>query len=168
MKSREKVLFVVVSLLLVGVIILAVLLFNSKNSNKKKIDKLQEQVSNMTTNNNELNDKIKELENNSSNKKSGTCTYTKTYLFIDYLDYQGDVPTDKYIIVDIFQSRTPEIIKYNSSEFNIDFANNKYYEFTFKASLLDGQINKESLIDVKPTDRLGLDQVQENCLDNMD
>ena len=167
MKSREKVLFVVVSLLLVGVIILAVLLFNSKNSNKKKIDKLQEQVSNMTTNNNELNDKIKELENNSG-KKSGTCTYTKTYLFIDYLDYQGDVPTDKYIIVDIFQSRTPEIIKYNSSEFNIDFANNKYYEFTFKASLLDGQINKESLIDVKLTDRLGLDQVQENCLDNMD
>lgn len=167
MKSREKVLFVVVSLLLVGVIILAVLLFNSKNSNKKKIDKLQEQVSNMTTNNNELNDKIKELENNSG-KKSGTCTYTKTYLFIDYLDYQGDVPTDKYIIVDIFQSRTPEIIKYNSNEFNIDFANNKYYEFTFKASLLDGQINKESLIDVKPTDRLGLDQVQENCLDNMD
>lgn len=167
MKSREKVLFVVVSLLLVGVIILAVLLFNSKNSNKKEIDKLQEQVSNMTTNNNELNDKIKELENNSG-KKSGTCTYTKTYLFIDYLDYQGDVPTDKYIIVDIFQSRTPEIIKYNSSEFNIDFANNKYYEFTFKASLLDGQINKESLIDVKPTDRLGLDQVQENCLDNMD
>ena len=167
MKSREKVLFVVVSLLLVGVIILAVLLFNSKNSNKKKIDKLQEQVSNMTTNNNELNDKIKELENNSG-KKSGTCTYTKTYLFIDYLDYQGDVPTDKYIIVDIFQSRTPEIIKYNSSEFNVDFANNKYYEFTFKASLLDGQINKESLIDVKLTDRLGLDQVQENCLDNMD
>lgn len=167
MKSREKVLFVVVSLLLVGVIILAVLLFNSKNSNKKKIDKLQEQVSNMTTNNNELNDKIKELENNSG-KKSGTCTYTKTYLFIDYLDYQGDVPTDKYIIVDIFQSRTPEIIKYNSSEFNVDFANNKYYEFTFKASLLDGQINKESLIDVKSTDRLGLDQVQENCLDNMD
>lgn len=167
MKSREKVLFVVVSLLLVGVIILAVLLFNSKNSNKKEIDKLQEQVSNMTTNNNELNDKIKELENNSG-KKSGTCTYTKTYLFIDYLDYQGDVPTDKYIIVDIFQSRTPEIIKYNSSEFNVDFANNKYYEFTFKASLLDGQINKESLIDVKPTDRLGLDQVQENCLDNMD
>ena len=167
MKSREKVLFVVVSLLLVGVIILAVLLFNSKNSNKKEIDKLQEQVSNMTTNNNELNDKIKELENNSG-KKSGTCTYTKTYLFIDYLDYQGDVPTDKYIIVDIFQSRTPEIIKYNSSEFNIDFANNKYYEFTFKASLLDGQINKESLIDVKPTDRLGLDQVQENWLDNMD
>ena len=167
MKSREKVLFVVVSLLLVGVIILAVLLFNSKNSNKKKIDKLQEQVSNMTTNNNELNDKIKELENNSG-KKSGTCTYTKTYLFIDYLDYQGDVPNDKYIIVDIFQSRTPEIIKYNSSEFNIDFANNKYYEFTFKASLLDGQINKESLIDVKPTNRLGLDQVQENCLDNMD
>lgn len=167
MKSREKVLFVVVSLLLVGVIILAVLLFNSKNSNKKKIDKLQEQVSNMTTNNNELNDKIKKLENNSG-KKSGTCTYTKTYLFIDYLDYQGDVPTDKYIIVDIFQSRTPEIIKYNSSEFNIDFANNKYYEFTFKASLLDGQINKESLIDVKLTDRLGLDQVQENCLDNMD
>ena len=167
MKSREKVLFVVVSLLLVGVIILAVLLFNSKNSNKKKIDKLQEQVSNMTTNNNELNDKIKKLENNSG-KKSGTCTYTKTYLFIDYLDYQGDVPNDKYIIVDIFQSRTPEIIKYNSSEFNIDFANNKYYEFTFKASLLDGQINKESLIDVKTTDRLGLDQVQENCLDNMD
>lgn len=167
MKSREKVLFVVVSLLLVGVIILAVLLFNSKNSNKKKIDKLQEQVSNMTTNNNELNDKIKKLENNSG-KKSGTCTYTKTYLFIDYLDYQGDVPNDKYIIVDIFQSRTPEIIKYNSSEFNIDFANNKYYEFTFKASLLDGQINKESLIDVKLTDRLGLDQVQENCLDNMD
>lgn len=167
MKSREKVLFVVVSLLLVGVIILAVLLFNSKNSNKKKIDKLQEQVSNMTTNNNELNNKIKKLENNSG-KKSGTCTYTKTYLFIDYLDYQGDVPNDKYIIVDIFQSRTPEIIKYNSSEFNIDFANNKYYEFTFKASLLDGQINKESLIDVKLTDRLGLDQVQENCLDNMD
>lgn len=167
MKSREKVLFVVASLLLVGVIILAVLLFNSKNSNKKKIDKLQEQVSNMTTNNNELNDKIKKLENNSG-KKSGTCTYTKTYLFIDYLDYQGDVPTDKYIIVDIFQSRTPEIIKYNSSEFNIVFANNKYYEFTFKASLLDGQINKESLIDVKPTDRLGLDQVQENCLENMD
>ena len=167
MKSREKVLFVVVSLLLVGVIILAVLLFNSKNSNKKKIDKLQEQVSNMTTNNNELNDKIKKLENNSG-KKSGTCTYTKTYLFIDYLDYQGDVPNDKYIIVDIFKSRTPEIIKYNSSEFNIDFANNKYYEFTFKASLLDGQINKESLIDVKLTDRLGLDQVQENCLDNMD
>ena len=167
MKSREKVLFVVASLLLVGVIILAVLLFNSKNSNKKKIDKLQEQVSNMTTNNNELNDKIKKLENNSG-KKSGTCTYTKTYLFIDYLDYQGDVPTDKYIIVDIFQSRTPEIIKYNSSEFNIGFANNKYYEFTFKASLLDGQINKESLIDIKPTDRLGLDQVQENCLENMD
>ncbi len=167
MKSRKKILYVVISLLLVGVIILAVLLFNSKNSNKKKIDKLQEQVSNMTTNNNKLNDKIKELENNSG-KKSGTCTYTKTYLFIDYLDYQGDVPTDKYIIVDIFQSRTPEIIKYNSSEFNIDFANNKYYEFTFKASLLDGQINKESLIDVKTTDRLGLDQVQENCLDNMD
>ena len=167
MKSRDKVLFVVVSLLLVGVIILAVLFFNSKNSNKKKIDKLQEQVSNMTTNNNELNDKIKKLENNSG-KKSGTCTYTKTYLFIDYLDYQGDGPTDKYIIVDIFQSRTPEIIKYNSSEFNIDFANNKYYEFTFKASLLDGQINKESLVDVKQTDRLGLDQIQENCLDNMD
>lgn len=168
MKSREKILYVVVSLLLVGVIILAVLLFNNKNNNKKEIDKLQEQVSNMTTNNNELNDKIKDFENNSSNKKSGTCTYTKTYLFVDYLDYQGDVPTDKYIIVDQFQSRTPEIIKYNNSEINIDFVNNKYYEFTFKASLLDGQINKESLIDVKPTDRLGLDQVQENCLDNMD
>lgn len=129
--------------------------------NKKKEIKSDE--SNNSAIVDELNSKIKTLEEENNKFKSKDCRYTETYFFVDYYDYQGDVPTEKYIIVDKFQAHEPIIIKYDSSKFNIDFEKRQNYEFTFTSLISNGVELKKTIVDIKPTDKIGLDQIQESC-----
>ena len=129
--------------------------------NKKEEIKSDESINSAIVD--ELNSKIKILEEENNKFKSKDCIYTETYFFVDYYDYQGDVPTEKYIIVDKFQMHEPMIIKYDSSKFNIDFEKRQNYEFTFKSIVTNGVEGRKTIVDIKPTDKIGFDQIQESC-----
>lgn len=126
------------------------LIINNKNL-KKEIENLNEQLNEKNNIKENINEEIK------------NCTYTKTYYFIDYLDFIGTVPTDKYIIVDKFQTQEPEIIKYNSSNFDIELEKNAYYEITFSSVISDGKEFKKMVTNIVKTDKIGFEQIQQNC-----
>lgn len=114
--------------------------------------------------------------------KEYDCSFTKTYRVVNLLDgYIAEVPEWSYIILDQFQNhsaiaiRIPSLLKNKLQE-------NKYYEFTYTIKGSDKiistmeDINKYLVLDdstadlkvtlnIKQTDKQGLEQVQENiCL----
>ena len=147
---------------IVSVLLCGILLFELTGCGKKK-EEIKSDESNNSAIVDELNSKIKTLEEENNKFKSKDCRYTETYFFVDYYDYQGTVPTDKYIIVDKFQAQEPIIIRYNSSKFNINFEKGKNYEFTFTSIISNGVEDKKTVVDIKPTEKLGLEQIQESC-----
>lgn len=149
---------IIIGILTIGIVSSCIFLAINKSKIMKENKKLKEQISTIE---NEL--AIEKEKSNKQNDKISSCTYTKTYYFIDYLDFEGDIPTDKYIIVDKFQTNEPQIIKYDSSKFNIDFEKNTNYEFTFTSGVLDGKEFKKTVTNINKTDKLGLDQIQEEC-----
>ena len=147
---------------ILSILFCGTLLFGLTGCGNKK-EEIKSDGGNSSTIVDELNLKIKTLEEENSKLKSKDCRYTETYFFVDYYDYQGTVPTDKYIIVDKFQAQEPIIIKYNSSEFNIDFEKGKNYEFTFTSTIKNGVEGRKIIVDIKPTDKIAFDQIQESC-----
>ena len=133
-----------------------------------------------------LNTTLKKANHNTINNstlnyvtKTYDCTFTVTYRVVDLLaNYIYDDPTYSYIIVNKFQQHNP-IIHYLPTIQKENLKLNKYYEFTYH---IKGTGNIENIYDVvnniytehldneklsvtlsiKETNKLGLDQIQEN------
>lgn len=125
-------------------------------------------------------------DNNKISKKSEEekyydCSFTRTYRVVDLLDgYIAEVPEESYIVLDAFQTHSAFTHKI-SSEAKKNLEVNKYYEFTYylkgrgiindiedvrnSISALNSIKSDNSLkvlLEVKETNKEGLEQVQEN------
>lgn len=125
-------------------------------------------------------------DNNKISKKSEEekyydCSFTRTYRVVDLLDgYIAEVPEESYIVLDAFQTHSAFTHKI-SSEAKKNLEVNKYYEFTYylkgRGIINDIEDVKNSisalnsiksdnslkvLLEVKETNKEGLEQVQEN------
>ena len=154
---------IIIGILILGILGVCILLVFDKRNIIKEKNNLKDEVKSLKE---ELNIEKQKQDTKNSDIVEDTkeCTYTKTYFFIDYYDYQGDVPSEKYIIVDQFQDHAPKIIKYSTNMFDIDFEKGANYEFTFKSGIRNGIIEDDWLINIEKTDKLGMEQVEESCV----
>lgn len=116
---------------------------------------------------------IKELNNNDENNDktddTKSCTYTETYQFLDYYENDNLFYSDSTfnIILEKFQSKTgPKIESLNKSTFDKNFVKGKNYEITYKKTVTfynGNTYESYNILDIKLTDKEGLDQIQENC-----
>lgn len=135
-----------------------------------KSQKLAKEKGNLESNLNKYIDENKNLQNDikTSNEKlnsykNKTCEYTRTFLYLGDYKYTADVPTHKFIIVDRFQEHSPQILEINTEEFDIDFKPRHNYEITFSESINNSSYDKPTIKEIKETDKVGLDQIQEGC-----
>ncbi len=100
--------------------------------------------------------------------ETGECLFTKTYRIVDVTKYKGEDDTLKYIILDQFQVKDPFIVKLTKDQVS-SLTKDQNYEFTFSGDKrYQKSENREifqnyELIDIKETDKVGLDQLQEAC-----
>lgn len=173
--KKEKVKTVTVICLLIIIIVSVAFIILQRS----KITSYREDI-------NSCQEKINLLENQVADKQEETkyydCTFTQTYRIVDKLDgYIAEVPEKSYIIVDKFQSHGAyaHLILTDLKD-NLEV--NKYYEFIYQVkgtgiindiSDVTSHITDESLekvpngilrvkLSIKETDKLGLDQIQEN------
>ena len=131
-----------------------------------------------------LKEEVKVNDNDSIDKEVYyDCSFTQTYRVVDLLDgYVAEVPEMSYVILDKFQMHGAyaHII---SSEQKKKLEVNKYYEFTYylkgttkdkindindvlSYSSFNNQIKSDNslsvLLEIKETDKLGMEQIQEN------
>ena len=131
-----------------------------------------------------LKEEVKVKDNNNIDKEVYyDCSFTQTYRVVDLLDgYVAEVPEMSYVILDKFQMHGAyaHII---SSEQKKKLEVNKYYEFTYylkgttkdkindindvlSYSSFNNQIKSDNslsvLLEIKETDKLGMEQIQEN------
>ena len=131
-------------------------------------------------------DNVKEeVTDNTTNTKEVyyDCSFTKTYRVVDLLDgYIAEVPEMSYVVVDQYltHSAYSHII---TSELKKKLEVNKYYEFTYylkgttkdkindindvlSYSSFNNQIKSDNslnvLLEIKETDKLGMEQIQED------
>lgn len=128
----------------------------------KKNNKLQSEVNDLKKNENLV------IEDNGFVKE---CTYTETFQFVDYYNYDGinKSDVDFYIILDKWLSKEPiKIERINSNIFDVEFVKGNNYEITYNIKVsYDGETNlfteNKEIIDIKSTIKEGMDQIQETC-----
>lgn len=128
----------------------------------KKNNKLQSEVNDLKKNENLV------IEDNGFVKE---CTYTETFQFVDYYNYDGinKSDVDFYIILDKWLSKEPiKIERINSNIFDVEFVKGNNYEITYNIKIsYDGETNlfteNKEIIDIKSTLKEGMDQIQETC-----
>lgn len=128
----------------------------------KKNNKLQSEVNDLKKNENLV------IEDNGFVKE---CTYTETFQFVDYYNYDGinKSDVDFYIILDKWLSKEPiKIERINSNIFDVEFVKGNNYEITYNIKVsYDGETNlfteNKEIIDIKSTLKEGMDQIQETC-----
>lgn len=131
-----------------------------------------------------LKEEVKVKDNNNIDKEVYyDCSFTQTYRVVDLLDgYIAEVPEMSYVILDKFQMHGAyaHII---SSEQKKKLEVNKYYEFTYylkgttkdkindindvlSHSSFNNQIKSDNslsvLLEIKETNKLGMEQIQED------
>lgn len=103
------------------------------------------------------------------------CEFTVTYKIVNLLEnYIYEVPEYSYIVIDKFQQNNP-ITHYISTEQKNNLEVNKYYEFTYHIkgtgnitsiyeviNNIDSNKNLNVSLSIKETNKLGLEQIQEN------
>lgn len=168
--KNKKILRIIFQLfILLLMISLSVLLYiknlDAINKNKKYInEKKYSESLEKTINNLELENKHLKLEiDNNKPADEKICTFTHTYRFIEFLDYKGTVPTEKYILVAKYQDG-PVVIRINTEKISINFEVGKNYEFEFENLYkYRSDLSVANLVNVKETDKSGLDQIQDIC-----
>ena len=132
--------------------------------------KLAKEKGNLENNLNKYIDENKNLKNdieNSNEKlnsyKNKTCEYTQTFFYLGDYKYTANVPKHKFIIVDRSQEFSPQILEINMEEFDLNFKYNHNYEITFTESINKSSHDKPIIKEIKETDKVGLDQIQETC-----
>lgn len=128
----------------------------------KKNNKLQSEVNDLKKNENLV------IEDNGFVKE---CTYTETFQFVDYYNYDGinKSDVDFYIILDKWLSKEPiKIERINSNIFDVEFVKGNNYEITYNIKVsYDGETNlfteNKEIVNIKSTLKEGMDQIQETC-----
>lgn len=135
-----------------------------------------------------LKEEVKVKDNDNIDKEVYyDCSFTQTYRVVDLLDgYIAEVPEMSYVVVDQYltHSAYSHII---TSELKKKLEVNKYYEFTYtlkgttnnKINNIDDVLSYFSfnnairsdnrlkvLLEVKETDKLGMEQIQEDICKN--
>ena len=131
----------------------------------------------------ESNDKITndDVENDNADQITLDCSFTRTYKIIDLMDeYRAAAPERSFIIVDQFQFFVP-VVHSLPTKLKENLKVGKYYEFTYhikgkmnslkELEMMDvvGMVVEEhpdndnltTTLQIKKTDKLGLDQTQE-------
>lgn len=130
----------------------------------EQISNLTTKVNNLTNENNELREKLEQYES----LEEGECKFTRTYRVVDILDYQTDDNTAKYVILDQFQENLPFIVNLPNDQVAI-LVKGENYEFSFSGDKKYKNSEHQKLFanfqlnNIKKTDRVGLDQIQEEC-----
>lgn len=165
-----KYIIIVLSILVIGMSGYIIYLYNAAESLNKDI-KVE-------------NNEDKDIVQNKNLEKEYDCSYTKTYRIVNLLDgYIAEVPELSYIVLDAFQTHSAFTHKI-SSEAKKNLEVNKYYEFTYylkgrgiindendvRSYISSTEINQNNMedsklkvtLEIKETDKLGMEQVQEN------
>ncbi len=89
------------------------------------------------------------------------CAVTKTFRLITILEEYDADPEFVYVVMDQFQLFRPFVIKIPIRFYNI-LEVNQYYECDLKGTDKD-DISDLIVMEIRKTDRSGLDQIQESC-----
>ena len=119
---------------------------------------LEEEISVVKTENVMLAEELFSMD------KAGTHTYVQIFRYLHDCDYDGDTTgSGRAIIADQFQAGYPVLIVLDSAHYDYDFVPGQNYEITFTREIMkNGYPSDPHVIDVQPTDKLGLEQVMES------
>ncbi len=149
-----------------------------KNSKLKKIEEknddyikqiitLNKKVEEETEKNSELLTKLEKYEPEVI--ETGECVFIRSYRVVDIMNYQTTDNTSKFVILDQFQEFQPFVVNLTKDQAAALIKNNSY-EFTFSGnrkhqkSEYNELFKNYELTNIKETDKVGLDQLQEPCL----
>lgn len=161
---KKSILYILIVLLIASLVGL-VYLFVDNNKLQADIKDYKLQIKELN-NNDENNDKTDDTSNLDDTK---SCTYTETYQFLDYYENDNLFSSESTfnIILEKFQSKNgPKIESLNKSTFDKNFVKGKNYEITYKKTVTfynGNTYESYNILDIKLTDKEGLDQIQENC-----
>ena len=122
--------------------------------------------------------KVEDLTNkDKENNKNTTedivykeCTYTRTYEFKDYYNYNTTDENSYFVVLDTYLSKTGPIIeKVTTDIFPKNFAKDKSYEITYHTEIrYDNNKNiisqSKEIVSIKKTDKTGMEQEQGACV----
>lgn len=153
---------------LLSAILLAILI-TTTILNKKELSDLNSEVDSYKK-------KVEDLTNKEDNKNTledivyKECTYTRTYEFKDYYNYNTADENNYYVVLDTYLSKTGPIIeKVTTDIFPKNFVKDKSYEITYHTEIrYDNNKNiisqSKEIVSIKKTDKTGMDQEQGACV----
>lgn len=152
-------------------IILLVILITIIILNKKEVSNLKSEVDSYKKKVEDLTNKDKEDNKNTTEDiVYKECTYTRTYEFKDYYNYNTTDKNNYYIVLDTYLSKTGPIIEKISTDiFPKNFKKDNSYEITYHTEIrydTNKKIISENneIISIKKTDKTGMDQEQGACI----
>ena len=134
----------------------------------EQITKLTEKINILTSENENLKNKLEKYE--PEILEEGNCKFTKTYHVIDIMDnYEPeDDNSSKFVILVQYAIQQPFIVNLPNDKVVL-LTEGEDYEFSFSGSKKYKKSENQEiftnfeLINVKKSDKVGLDQVQEEC-----
>ncbi len=152
-------------------IILLVILITIIILNKKEVSNLNSEVDSYKKKVEDLTNKDKEDNKNTTEDiVYKECTYTRTYEFKDYYNYNTTDKNNYYVVLDTYLSKTGPIIeKVTTDIFPKNFKKDNSYEITYHTEIRYDtnkkiiSANKE-IISIKKTDKTGMGQEQGACI----
>lgn len=152
-------------------IILLVILITIIILNKKEVSNLNSELDSYKKKVEDLTNKDKEdNENTTEDIVYKECTYTRTYEFKDYYNYNTTDKNNYYVVLDTYLSKTGPIIEKISTDiFPKNFKKDNSYEITYHTEIrydTNKKIISENneIISIKKTDKTGMDQEQGACI----
>ncbi len=152
-------------------IILLVILITIIILNKKEVSNLNSELDSYKKKVEDLTNKDKEDNKNTTEDiVYKECTYTRTYEFKDYYNYNTTDKNNYYVVLDTYLSKTGPIIEKISTDiFPKNFKKDNSYEITYHTEIrydTNKKIISENneIISIKKTDKTGMDQEQGACI----
>lgn len=152
-------------------IILLVILITIIILNKKEVSNLNSEVDSYKKKVEDLTNKDKEDNKNTTEDiVYKECTYTRTYEFKDYYNYNTTDKNNYYVVLDTYLSKTGPIIEKISTDiFPKNFKKDNSYEITYHTEIrydTNKKIISENneIISIKKTDKTGMNQEQGACI----
>lgn len=152
-------------------IILLVILITIIILNKKEVSNLNSELDSYKKKVEDLTNKDKEDNKNTTEDiVYKECTYTRTYEFKDYYNYNTTDKNNYYVVLDTYLSKTGPIIEKISTDiFPKNFKKDNSYEITYHTEIrydTNKKIISENneIISIKKTDKTGMDKEQGACI----
>lgn len=160
--KRNIINIIFIILIILDFIFIHLIIVNRRNFNKMKSD-VNAKIANLSLKNDFLKRELENTKKELYDSQERECQYTRTYRYLETYNYIGEYSVNKYIIVDQFQNYRPIILEYDASLFDIELQKNEYYEITFKSNINNGLQSWYQIIDIVHTNKIGLEQLQEEC-----